>query len=412
MASDYIRRMLEEAQAGPSGAFSLDLSRVELVFAAGGQDWLHYWLRFACFYGADPIRIEWDGRKFALEFESDGPDPEELRSLLLHPRRGPRYLALGMLAASQQGFTKIELECPRGTLSLERRDEGRRSRDGRCRLRASRGRRQNWLGADDFAVPYWLNGKLQKPAPGRGLRLLVDGWAFAWQGPPLLPPGESLDWAAEPVVLDALLLNPRLQTEQIQELQSHFRDQLLTRSDWTPESVEWLLLRDLKLARQLPAPPENHYLYPAYCERRAWLTNSTLAHDLWVGWPEYRWPVMLDQGLAPDLPEWLRPTCRRLPGGTIYRYLLRSGWLGEHRDPQLLTALLFDRQDTLGGHVLLARQLSFLRPAQRPDEAWRFCRDFLRATLEGQESQEIWAGLSSQERSDVRECYGKICELT
>jgi hypothetical protein len=411
MASDYIQRLLEEARPGPGGVFSLDLSRVQLVFSAGGGDWLHYWLRFAHFYKADPIRIQWDGRKFDLEFESGGPDPEGLRALLLDRRRGPRYLGLGMLAAAQQGMTQIRLECPWGSLGLEGQrshlDLERRSRDGTCRLQARSGRGLKWPGADDFAVPWLLNGKLQKPVPGVGLRLLVDGWAFIWEGQALLPPGESLDWPVSQADLDARLQTPRLTQAEIEELQKHFALQLLERCAWTPEAVEWLLLRDIQLLWRLPAPPAGHPFYPAYCERRAWLSGQPPLRGLWSEWPETMWPGVLDQGMAPfGLPEWLRATCRRLPGRVIYPYLLRRGWLGEHADPELLSALLAGRQDTLEGQVLLARQLGFLKPGQRPDRAWRFCREFLAATLAGQEAQWQWSRLDPGEQAEIR----KLCE--
>ncbi|MBS2035392.1 hypothetical protein JST97_10410 [bacterium] len=405
MASDYIQRLLEEGRPGPSGVFSLDLSRVELVFSNSGQDWLHYWLRLARFYTDEPFQVEWDGHRFCMSF-SGGPDAEGLRSLLLDRRRGPRYLALGVLAAARQGFTQIELESPWGFLSLQgqgsRLDENRRSRDGCSHLRALHARGLNWPESSDFQAPYRLNGQIQKASEARGLRLIVDGWAFAARGNPLIPPGETLDWRLERVDLDALLLNPRLETEQIQELQSELAARLLSRSQWTPETVEWLLLRNPQWLARLPAPPRNHPLYPAYRERQAWLLGQSPEPQLWSDWPDSLWPALLDQGLAPfALENWLEATCRRLPGRAIYPYLLRCGWRGEHPDPHLLSALLAARQDQLGGHIMLARQLSFLKPAQRPAQATRFCTEFLQAALAGRECTHEWSALSAAEQAKI-----------
>lgn len=405
MASDYIQRLLEEGRPGPAGVFSLDLSRIELVFSGAGREWLHYWLRFAGFYTRSTFEVEWDGRHFLLSLEG-GPDLEGLRALLLDRRRGPRYLALGMLAAAQQGFQEIELECPWGHLRLEGRrshlDEGRRSRDGISRLRARSRRPVYWPEVSDFQAPYLLEGQPSKSSPGQGLRLLVDGWAFPAQGPQLIPPGESLDWQVEQVNLDALLLNPRLPTDEIRRMQNHLVSQLLSRPHPRPEVVEWLLLREPGLQPELPAPPTDHPLWPAYQERQAWRTGQSAPSQLWDAWPEAHWPGLLDQGLAPfDLPEWLRSTCRRLPGRSIYPYLLRRSWLGEHHDPRLLSSLLADRQDQLGVHVLLARQLGFLKPAQRPARASLFCKEFLQAAQAGLECAEEWSQLESTEKQEI-----------
>ncbi|MFN8606732.1 MAG: hypothetical protein U0931_04330 [Vulcanimicrobiota bacterium] len=406
MASDYIQSLLEEGRPGPSGVFSLELSRVELAFASGGQDWLHYWLRFAHFYWSESFEISWDGRNFSLFLPGPGPDSEGLRALLLDRRRGPRYLALGMLAAAAQGFHQIELECPRGFLRLQGQrsqlDEQRRRRDGGSRLLARRHRALAWPNSQAFMAPYQLNGQLQQPLPGTGLRLLVDGWAFPASGFPLLPPQESLDWPADEAQLDARLLNPRLNPEQVKQLQGDFAKQLLARDSWCPETVEWLLLRDPGLQTRLPVPPQDHPLYPAYRERQAWLAGESAPRQLWLDWPESCWPRLLDQGLAPfGLADWLRDTCRQLPGRAVYPYLLRHSWRGEHADPDLLSALLAARQDTLAGQVLLASQLKFLRPAQRPARAAQFCRDFLEAARAGQEAPEQWHSLPTSDQEQI-----------
>lgn len=410
-----IERLIADARPGPSGVFSLDLARVEMVFQPGGDDWLHYWLRFAAFYEAEPAEIDWDGRCFELRFRSAGPDLEQLRSLLLHRDRGPRYLALGMLAAARHGFGQIALEAPRGSLRLQggtsQLEESRRSRDGFCRLRARKPVRGGLPSLENLAMPWILNGIPQLPGPaGPGLRLLVDGFAIPWDDVPLLPPGESLDWPVAEVRLDARLrrlVSPALTEQEINDLQSHFRQQLLGRPELAPEAVEWLLLHApedavTRLLSRLPAPPAGHALAPAYYERRAARLEEPLPEGLWQHWPEHSWPGLLEQGLTPfPLCAWLRPTCARLPGRAIYPYLLRRGWRGEHSQPSLLQALLQARHDTLGGNVLLAEQLRQLKPGQRPAQATEFCREFLRAAEEGVEAAPEWSGLGPAERARV-----------
>jgi len=409
--SAHIESLVAAAQPGPSGVFSLDLARVELVFRAGGDDWLHYWLRFAAFYGAEPAEIDWDGFRFELRFRSPGPDLEGLRGLLLHRQRGPRYLGLGMLAAAQEGFGEIVLEAPRGTLRLEGLEENRRSRDGFCRLRARRSARCRLPRLEDLAMPVYLNGAPLPPSPAtRELRLIVDGFAFAWNEVPVLPPGESLDWTPAEVRLDARLrrlVPPALADEEIARLQSHFQELLRGREQIEPEAGEWLMLRAsgpemTDWLSRLPAPPPGHALAPAYFERRqAWL-GEPLSPQGWDAWPADAWPRLLEQGLAPfPLPEWLRPTCARLPGRATYAHLLRRSWRGEHFDPAFLEVLLRARRDTLGGNVLLAMQLCLLKPAARPAPATEFCREFLEAVCQGQEAGSEWSGLSAAERKQV-----------
>ncbi|MBX3168756.1 MAG: hypothetical protein KF760_15180 [Candidatus Eremiobacteraeota bacterium] len=412
--SQHIERLVAAAQPGSSGVFSLDLARVEIAFQAGGDDWLHYLLRFAAFYGAEPAEIDWDGRSFELRFRSPGPDLEQLRSLLLHRERGPRYLALGMLAAAQQGCVEISLEAPRGRLRLHgstsQLEENRRSRDGFCRLKAQR-RGPLLPPLDNLVLPVFLNGTPQPRSPsGPGLRLLVDGFAMAWDGVPLLPPGESLDWPVAEVRLDARLrrlLQPALSEEQIHRLQSYFEAQLLERETIGPEAGEWLLLRAREqevasLLARLPEPPAGHALAPAYWERRAAWLDEPLPAGVWEKWPADCWPDLLEQGLVPfPLAAWLRPTCARLPARPTYAYLLRRSWRGEHFEPAFLQALLQGRRDTLGGNVLLAGQLSQLKAAQRPAQATQFCAEFLRAATRGQEEVEEWSWLSVAEREQV-----------
>ncbi len=423
--SQHIERLIGDARPGPSGVFSLDLARVEMVFRSDGDDWLHYLLRFAAFYGAEPAEVDWDGRSFELRFRSLGPDPEQLRSLLLHRARGPRYLALGMLAAAQQGFEQIALEAPRGSLRLQggtsQLQEHRRARDGFCRIQAYRnGGRLPVI--ENLVFPVFLNGaSLPRSASGPGLRLLVDGFAFAWDGVPLLPPGGSLDWPVTEVRLDARLrrlVSPALSEEQIGCLQTHFQDRLLGAEEIGPEEAEWLLLRApegemVRLLSVLPAPPPGHRLAPAYYERRqAWL-GELLPEGLWEAWPEESWLTLIDQGLAPlAWSDWLRPTWARLPGRSVYPYLLRRGWRGEHFDACFLQALLQARRDTLGGNVLLAGQLIQLKPAQRPSQATQFCREFLQATLDQSEAHQEWNGLGPAERKFVAELLGHLAGLS
>lgn len=413
--AQHIERLIAEAGPGLAGVFSLDLGRVEQAFRAGGADWLHYLLRFAAFYGAEPAEIDWDGRSFELRFRSDGPELEHLRALLLHRLRGPRYLALGMLAALQQGFTHLCLEAPRGSLRLHDRstqlDETRRSRDGFCRLTARRSQPGPLPALENLVMPVFLNGKPQPRSQGRsGLRLLLDGFAFAWAGSPLLPPGASLDWPVTEARLDAGLLQlvqPALSEAEIGRLQSHFQQQLWERERLEPEAVEWLLLRGRademsQLLLLFPAPPWGHPLAPAYYERRRTWLGEPLPEGLWAGWPEGCWPALLEQGLAPfPMDDWLRPTCARLPGRVIYPYLLRRHGRGCHLDSALLQALLQARRDTLAGNVLLAEQLVQLQPAQRPASATAFCADFLRAAAEGQEARQEWDSLGPEPRHRV-----------
>lgn len=415
--AQLIEQLVADAHPGSSGIFSLDLARVELIFQADGEDWLHYLLRFAAFYGADPAEIDWDGRSLELRFRSEGPDLEQLRSLLLHPSRGPRYLALGMLAGAQQGFGQISLEAPRGSLSLQgsasRLEENRCSRDGFCRLRAVRRERGPLPQLDDLVLPLFLNGAPQPRSPaGPGLRLLVDGFALPWNGLPLLPPGDSLDWPVGEVRLDARLrqlVQPALGPDEVDRLQTGFQQRLLERDQLGPEAVEWLLLRArpeemAERLSHLPAPPRGHALAPAYQERRAHWLGERLSEAQWAAWPATCWPRLLEQALAPfPLPAWLRPSCARLPGRAIYPYLLRRSWRGEHFDSALLQALLQARRDTLGGNVLLAMQLVQLKPAQRPGQATGFCREFLYATRDGQEARQEWNLLGLDERRQVED---------
>lgn len=409
--SAQIQRLIDEARPGPAGVFSLDLKRVEMVFGAAGDDWFHYWLRFAAFYGAASAEVVWDGTRFELSFVSPGPDLEELRALLLHRQRGPRYLALGMLAAAQQGLQDIVLEAPHGSLTLEAFDETRRSRDGLCRIRARFSTRGSLPELVDLRLPVCVNGRPLPPGrEGRGLRLLVDGFAFDWEGLPLLPPGENLDWSVSEVRLDARLrqlVQPALSEFEVKRLQEHFGEELRRRPQPGPEAVEWLLLRAhpaefADLLQQLPAPPADHALAPAYYERRQASLGDSLPERLWERWPSQCWPGLLNCGLAPfSLPLWLAPSCARLPGRAVYPYLLRSSWLGEHFDAPYLQALLSERRDTLGGNVLLAQQLRQLKPAQRPAEAARFCLEFLRAVVKGEETSPEWAPLSADERASL-----------
>lgn len=413
--SEHIERLVADAQPGPAGVFSLDLARVEMVFRPGGDDWLHYWLRFAAFYGAEPAEIDWDGRRFELRFRSQGPELEQLRGLLLHRDRGPRYLALGMLAAIQQGFELCSLEAPYGTLRLDgvtsHLEENRRSRDGFCRLRAQRSRASQLPELENLVLPVFLNGRpLPRSTKGGGLRLLVDGFALTWTGIPLLPPGESLDWPVTEVRLDARLrqpVEPVLSPEQIDRLQFAFQEQLLKQEQLAPEAVEWLLVRaDGQEMRtwltRLPATPLGHPLAPAFYERRAAWLGEPLPAGLWEQWPAHAWPQLLDLGLVPfSLPGWLRSTCAGLPGRATYPYLLRRSWRGEHFDAPFLHALLQGRRDSLGGNVLLATQLSQMKPGQRPGRATEFCREFLRAAQQGEEAHHQWCGLEDGEREQI-----------
>ena len=407
--SEVIESMVAAAQPGPSGVFSLDLTRVEVVFQAGGDDWLHYWLRFAAFYGAEPAEIDWDGSRFELRFRSPGPDLEGLRGLLLHRERGPRYLGLGMLAAAQEGFGEISLEAPRGTVGLKGLEENRRSRDGFCRVRARAPRRSRLPQLENLVLPVFLNGAPvpRSPAIG-GVRLIVDGFAFAWNEVPVLPPGESLDWTPAEVRLDARLrrlVHPVLTREEILRLQAEFEAVLRQRAELSLEAGEWLMLRasDEEMPhwlQRLPAPPPEHSLAPAFHERRRrWLTEP-LPPKCWDGWPRDAWPRLLELGLAPfPLPDWLRPTFARLPGPAAYGHLLRTSWLGPHFDPAFLEVLLRGRRDTLGGNVLLAMQLGLGKA--RPQPATDFCREFLEAVAQGQEAPGEWNLLSALEQQQV-----------
>ncbi|MBN9416038.1 hypothetical protein ABS71_11135 [bacterium SCN 62-11] len=411
--SEQIQRLISDARPGPSGVFSLDLNRVEMVFRGGGEDWFRYWVSCAAFYGAEEVQVNWNGRALELSFLSIGPEVEELRALLLHRQRGPRYLALGMLAASQQGFDNIVLESPRGQLTVRGFDETLRSRNGMCRFRARASSRAHLPELKSLRFPVMLNGTaLPQAPPGQGLRLLVDGFVFDWQGLPLLPPGEALDWPVCEVRMDARLIqpiHPPLHASEMERLQAHFAAHLLERSTWSPEAVEWLLLRSAagrwpELLQRLPAPPDGHPLSPAYHQRRLFALDAPLPPGLWEGWPAESWPALLENGLAPSpLPLWLLPSCARLPGRAVYPYLLRASWMGEHFDAPFLQALLSGRRDTLGGNVLLAHQLRQLKPAQRPVEAARFCLDFLQAVVEGRDGLSEWAELSLEERARVRE---------
>lgn len=413
--SEHIERLVADAQPGPAGVFSLDLARVEMVFQPGGDDWLHYWLRFAAYYRAESAEIDWDGRSFELRFRSDGPDLEQLRSLLLHRDRGPRYLALGMLAAAQHGFGQIALEAPRGTLRLAGRtsqlEDNLRSRDGFCRLRAQRAQACKLPVLENLMLPVLLNGAVLPRSQGaQGLRLLVDGFAFGWEDVPVLPPGESLDWAVTEVRMDARLrqlVRPALTPQQIALLQSAFQEELAQREWIRPEAAEWLLQRTSinevgHRLESLHPPPPGHALAPAYHERRAACFGEPLPNGLWESWPADCWPNLLEVGLVPfTLAEWLRPTCARLPGRATYPYLLRRSWRGEHFDALFLQALLQNRRDTLGGNVLLAIQLSQLKPGQRPAQATGFCQEFLWAAARGEEAQSEWISLPPVEREKV-----------
>lgn len=407
----HIQSLIGNARPGPSGVFSLDLARVQTSLRPDGQDWLHYWLRFAAFYGAESAQIEWDESHFLLRFVSIGPDLEELRSLLLHPRRGPRYLALGMLAAVAQGLRDLRLEAPHGSLTLQGLEEARRSRDGFCRLSARHGRSVPLPPLAGRVLPLFLNGKLElTERSAGGLRLVVDGFAFPWEGPPLLPPGESMDWPVEEVRMDALLrrpVAPALGAEERERLQSEFETCLLERGSWSAEGVEWLLLRArgerlLRLLERLPAPPDGHALAPAYWERRYQFLGEPVPKGTWENWPSSSWPDLLHQGLAPfSLDPWLLEFCSGLPGRVIYAYLLRSQWRGAHVDPALIQVLLCSRRDRLSGNVLLALQLQHLKPAQRPQPSTDFCRQFLRAAVRGQEAASEWSSLTTDERQRV-----------
>lgn len=409
--AQHIQSLIGDARPGPSGVFSVDLSRVQATFRPDPQDWLHYWLRFAAFYGAESAELEWDGSHFLLRFASNGPDQEELRALLLHVRRGPRYLALGMLAAARQGFRDIRLEAPHGSLTLQGFEEDRRARDGFCRLSARHPQPISIPPLPGLVLTWFLNGKRQslEDSPG-GLRLVVDGFAFPWEAVPLLPPGEPLDWPVEEVRLDALLrrlIAPALSPEAIERLQLHFEARLLERAEWRPEAVEWLLLRArgervLEILERLPAPPDGHALVPAYRERRQQFLGEPVPPGTWENWPSSSWPGLLQQGLAPfPLDPWLLGSCSGLPGRVIYAYLLRSQWRGAHFDPALLQALLQSRRDRLSGNVLLALQLRHLRPVQRPQPATDFCRLFLRAAVRGEEATSEWSSLTTEERQRV-----------
>lgn len=413
--AEHIERLVSSAQPGPSGFFSIDLARVEMAFAAAGDDWLHYWLRFAAYYGADPIELTWDNLGLHLSFCAEGPDCEELRALLLHRQRGPRYLGLGAVAALRQGFASVQLECPRGTLdfalSSSRLQTNLCTRDGMCRLQARRapGAHPRLPNFEEFVGrQIVLNGQPVPTAPARGLRLLVDGAALAWNGPPLLPPGYNLDWPVDTVVLDARLrrlVRPGLTGPQREELQRRVEQDLLQQETLTPEAREWLLLRlsdPEQICRLLhsPPPPPDHPLAPAFGERLARSQQQPPPADLWRDWPQSCWPALLEQGLAPfPLPDWLRATCSRLPGRETYAHLLRRSWCGNHLDGPFLQVLLNSRRDTLGGNVLLAEQLLHLLPGQRPAQATAFCRDFLQAAAV--EAASEWMLLDAQEREAV-----------
>ena len=439
--TDWIQQLAQSGKHQSSGAFSVDLSQLQLRFAHGCDDCLDYWLRFALYYGAPALRLSWRQRRLELEFEASGPDLEELRCLLLHPQLGARYLGMGVVAALHQGYEQVVFESERARASFDgsgqRIDTTRRLRQPLCRLTAEHSSPLRKLRLPDFSragIPIWVQERRWSGSGPSypGLTLILHGAALPWSGPPLIPSDCCLEYPVERARLDVMLARlqqPALDVEQIQELQRKLEEELLARPQRSLAQLEWLMVRLFaqqrwdecwQLLQLQPRPQPGQCFAAAYFERVAWLqrkyqgrSQPDLAGLLVLAWgADLHWPEVVDSGSFPELEEeWLRATYRLFRGSLAvcaYRHLLRLSW-GEEVQADFLQALFSFRRDTLGGNYLLAGLLLGLRPGQLPRAGTEFCAQLLTAACRGKEATSEWSLLNDSERSRVLSRTLQLC---
>ncbi|MBT9587364.1 hypothetical protein IV102_28745 [bacterium] len=435
--AERIEQLAQSGQHQSSGTFSIDLSRVQLTFAAGCDDYLDYWFRFALYYEAPALTTNWSQRQLSLEFAAPGPDLEEMRSLLLHPKLGPRYLGMGVVAALAQGFERVVLETSRGRVSFDggghKTDPGQRIHR-LCRITATHSNRLSkprLPNLDLNGLKVLVNGKPWTATPEcpAGLTVGLHGATLAWNGPQLLPPDMNWRYQADHAQLDLMLrqlVQPALSPAQVEHLQHNAEQELLGRSGRSLVQLEWLMLRLFRqqrwpecwsLLQNQPQPAVEEFFAAAYFERFSWLeekmldsrTFLALAEQAWAG--EIRWPEVLESGVVPDLEEdWLVPTYAQFRGRLAALAYRRALGLrgGEKLETDFLQALWTFRRDTLGGNYLLAGCLLRL-PAILLPESSRFCCEILVAACQGQEASHEMALLTSEQRQRVRSRTLELC---
>ena len=436
--AERIEQLAQSGQHQSSGTFSVDLSRVQLTFAAGCDDCLDYWFRFALYYEAPALTLEWSQRQLSLEFAAPGPDLEEMRSLLLHPKLGPRYLGMGVVAALAQGFERVVLETSRGRATFDA--GGQKTNPSQrihrmCRITANHASRLSKPRLPDLDLTgrdVLVNGKpwTAKPKCPSGLSIGLHGATLAWNGPHLVPPDLSWQYQTDHAQLDLMLrqlVQPALSPAQVEHLQHSAEQELLNRSRRSLVQLEWLMLRLFRqqrwpecwsLLQNQPQPSVGEFFAAAYFERFSWLEEKMLgsrtffarAEQAWAG--EIRWAEVLDSGVVPDLEEdWLLPTYRQFRGrlaAIAYRRAL--GLRGSDRlETDFLQALWSFRRDTLGGNYLLAGSLLRLPANQLPAQGSHFCCEILVAACNGQEASLEMDLLSSEQRQRVRSRTLELC---
>jgi hypothetical protein len=425
--SERIQQLAQSGQHQSSGSFSLDRARVSLNFASGCDDCLHYWFRFALFYSAPQLRLEWSKREMTLSMDTPGPEPEEMHSLLLHPQLGARYLAMGALAALAQGYHKVVLDSPRGRVCFDGQSPrfypNERLHRG-CKITATHGQslsRPRLPQLDLGGLQVLVQGQAWSPAPAPrpGLTVIVHGAELAWNGPPLIPPDVPVRFRLDQARLDLMLrqlVQPALSQEQVSQLQQQVEDQLVAAPERTLAQLEWLQLRlfagqrwpeCLRLLKAQPPPRPGQCFAAAYYERLAWLEGDgptrERADKAWA--EDIHWSEVLESGCFPPPEEdWLVPTYGQFRGrlaACAYRHAL--GLSGERAEADFLQALWSFRRDTLGGNYLLAGCLLRLPPARLPREASHFCSQMLQAAWLGQEATAEMERLTPEQRQRVRD---------